>query len=288
MEEAPAIERRAVLWAGAVAVLTACGGRATSAPATAAPARTVAPAVSPAVLPRFVPWTAHPGENEVTAKTAAVREIERRGNAGAHRLHVVDAQYCGLLTDIASVLVVCDSWSVDGSTLVADGHTFDVRVSRIGRTWRVTGIHPSSPGPAVVSPSVASRHVLNNSHIDLPPAARADVESGQVHDQVLEAMLTLSRRWAIAVSVIRSGHPLYVFGTARLSDHPRGRAFDTWAIDHTPVVAAGAPHPAVSAYMEALASLGSYNVGGPIRLGAAPQYFTDATHHDHVHAGFLT
>jgi hypothetical protein len=40
--------------------------------------------------------------------------------------------------------------------------------------------------------------------------------------------------------------------------------------------------------MEALAAVGSDNVGGPVLLGAAPQFFSDRTHHDHVHAGFRT
>jgi hypothetical protein len=44
----------------------------------------------------------------------------------------------------------------------------------------------------------------------------------------------------------------------------------------------------VTDYMHAVADAGSYNVGGPVLLGAAPQWFSDETHHDHVHAGFST
>ena len=99
-------------------------------------------------------------------------------------------------------------------------------------------------------------------------------------------MLTMSQRWLIGVSVVRSGHPIYVFGTDRLSDHPRGRAFDTWQIDGHPVVAPQTPRSLITTYMERLAQLGSYNVGGPVLLGSAPQFFSDQTHHDHVHAGF--
>lgn len=241
-----------------------------------------------AALPAYVAWQAHAGEVAVAAKTAAVRHIERLGNAATHRLNVIDAQYGGLLSDSASVLVVCESWHLADGVLIADGHTFDVRLSRTGAAWTVTAVYPSAPGEPSASLSTAARAVLASSRISLPPAARADVASGQVHDSALEAMLTLSERWAIAISVIRSGHPLYVFGTSRLSDHPRGRAFDTWAIDHVPVVAAGRPNALVPAYMEALAGLGSYNVGGPVLLGAAPQFFSDQTHHDHVHAGFPT
>jgi hypothetical protein len=79
-----------------------------------------------------------------------------------------------------------------------------------------------------------------------------------------------------------------VFGTDRPSDHPLGRAFDTWRIADRAVVRPTTPKPLVAAYMEALAAAGSYNVGGPVLLGAAPQYFSDRTHHDHVHAGFTT
>jgi hypothetical protein len=90
------------------------------------------------------------------------------------------------------------------------------------------------------------------------------------------------------VSVVRSGHPVHVFGTDRRSDHPPGRAFDTWRIADHAVVRPSTPRALVTAYMEALAAAGSYNVGGPVLLGAAPQYFSDRTHHDHVHAGFTT
>ncbi|WP_257786860.1 hypothetical protein [Streptomyces fodineus] len=42
--------------------------------------------------------------------------------------------------------------------------------------------------------------------------------------------------------------------------------------------------------MRDAAAAGSYNVGGPVLLagGGAGQFFSDATHHDHVHIGFRT
>jgi hypothetical protein len=36
-----------------------------------------------------------------------------------------------------------------------------------------------------------------------------------------------------------------------------------------------------------VSAVGSYNFGGPYLLGGAA-YFSDDTHHDHVHAGFPT
>jgi hypothetical protein len=104
----------------------------------------------------------------------------------------------------------------------------------------------------------------------------------------LAALRRLSERYMVGVSVVRSGHPLHVFGTDRLSDHPQGRAFDTYRIDGHLVVDPRTPRRLVTGYMEAAAAAGSYNVGGPYLLGSAPQWFSDRTHHDHVHAGFRT
>ena len=214
--------------------------------------------------------------------------MESDGNGSDTALQVIDAQYGGLLTDSASVLVVTRSWRRVGDRVVPGGHTYDVRLSRAATSWRVTEVRPSRPGAARQHVSPAARRVLASDRIHLPPAAAADIRSGQVHDSALTALLTVARTHRPTVSVIRSGHPLYVFGTSRLSDHPQGRAFDTWAIDGHTVVDPRTPRSLLEDYMHAVAAAGSYNVGGPYLLGEAPQYFSDDTHHDHVHAGFAT
>jgi hypothetical protein len=200
-------------------------------------------------------------------------------------LQVVYAQYGGLLTDSASVLVVCDQWTPEG----AGGTTVDVRLSAASPRWTVTALHPAAPGPAVGGLSAAAHDVLGSSRITLPPAALADVRSGQVHDSALQAMLTLAQTYTLSISVVRSGHPLDVFGTSRPSDHPLGRAFDVWRINGLSVVDPATPHDLVDGFMRAAAAAGSYNVGGPRQLsgGTTPnQFFSDDTHHDHVHVGF--
>ena len=252
---------------------------------TRTPTAPSAPAPSPS-LPSPARWRPGPGELVPSAKAAAVRRIERLGDDANHRVEVIDAQYGGLLTTTASVLVVCRSFTRRAERVIAGGHTFDVRLALLAGGWRVTAVHPSHPGRPVPHDSAAARHVLTSRRIALPPAARADIASGTVHDSVLGAMLTVSRRWPIGVSVVRSGHPIDVFGTDRPSDHPLGRAFDTWRIADHPVVRPTTPRVLVRAYMEALAAAGSYDVGGPVLPGAPPQYFSDRTHHDHVHAGF--
>jgi hypothetical protein len=290
-----------------------------SVPATMAAAASQAPA--PAPQPTTGPWSADGNEIQGAVKLVATRMIETLGTwdastagvaaAGARlsalgidpalasqaadllaggvlaKVQVIDAQYGGLLASSASVLIPTRQWVISQPGAVTQrGWTFDVRLSAAVPSWRVTAINPSAPGPAAAVDSLATQ-VLNSSRIDLPPASRADIASGQVHDSVLRAVLGLAKTYMIGVSVIRSGHPTYVFGTTRLSDHPRGRAFDTWRINGMPVVAASTPRSLVTGYMTAAAGLGSYNVGGPYVLNGSV-YFSDQTHHDHVHAGFST
>jgi hypothetical protein len=290
--------RRAVLLTGVGALAAGCGshGSEGATPPTHSSRATVTPSPNPAptrsprqpLLPAVTRWTPNAGDLVPACKLAAVRRIEQDGSGSRTALQVVDAQYGGLLSDTASVLVVTRAWRRRGSRILAGGRTYDVRLSRTGASWHVTAIHPSFPGPIAPTRSSAARKVLASDRITLPPAAEGDVASGQVHDSVLVAMLALSRTHRVSVSVVRSGHPIHVFGTDRLSDHPQGRAFDTWAVDGHAVVDPRTPRSLVVDYMHAVAAAGSYNVGGPYLLGAAPQWFSDDTHHDHVHAGFAT
>ncbi|MFJ2812793.1 hypothetical protein [Streptomyces sp. NPDC087294] len=296
-------------------------------PAKSTPAATPTPTPSAtATFPRTTPWRPTSAENEPKAKLRAVQLVEalgawRSGGSGkaaartrVTALHlpaaladqagallpaadeavvqVVDAQYGGLLTDTASVLVVCRQWTRRGSTVTAGGTTVDVRLRRTsGSVWTVTALHPADPGPARKPEAKDVREVLAASRLTLPPAAEADVRSGRVHATVLDTMLGLARTYRVGISVIRSGHPLDVFGTTRPSDHPQGRAFDVWRIDGHPVVDPDTPRTLIEGFMRAAAAAGSYNVGGPIHLsgGTTPnQFFSDATHHDHVHVGFRT
>lgn len=253
---------------------TAAGDSSSTANGTPSPATTSPTSTRPPA------WQPDPNDVSPEAKAAAARHIQ--GLAGQPPAEVIDAQYGGILANQASVLVVTHVWGASP----AIGTTYDVRLVRAGSSWTVTDVLPSNPG-APSGPSAAAAQVMASPAIVLPPAALADIASGHVHDTVLKAMLTLAKSYRIGVSVVRSGHPTYVFGTARLSDHPFGRAFDTWRIDDHPVVASATPRTLITDYMEAVADTGSYNVGGPYQLSGST-FFSDPTHHDHVHAGYQT
>jgi len=313
------ILRAGIAALGAAAVATACdssrgnvGGAATSSPSTGAtssgtasgtspgspsgtsgtsgtspspgtPSPTVTPGgpsspTAPSSASSTVPtpaalWTPGPGELDPDIKAVAVEHIVAQLNRPD--LQVYDAQYGGLLDTSASVLVV---------TSVA---TYDVRLVQASPRWRVTAVNPSQPGAPTTTPTAAATALLASKRVSLPPAALADVRSGQVHDSVLHVLLELAQDYELTVSVVRSGHPIDVFGTTRPSDHPRGRAVDVWRIDGNAVVNPATPTALVDNLMRRAATLGSYNVGGPRQL-SGPQFFSDRTHHDHVHMGFTT
>jgi hypothetical protein len=198
---------------------------------------------------------------------------------------VRDAQYGGILTSTASVLVVVDQWRVTtAGTVHAGGTTVDVRLVKAAPHWRVTEVHPAQPGPAAGSLTRAARAVLADTRIRLPYAAHSDVRAGRIHDSVLTLLLAMSARHVLDVSVLRSGHPLHVFGTSRTSDHPKGQAVDIWALDHRPLVLP-ANHALAASGMRYAVAHGAYNVGGPVLLSGR-QYFSDRTHQDHIHLGY--
>ncbi len=289
-------------------------------PPTPRPTHPSTPSGQP--LPAATPWTANPGELQPDVKRRATDLIQAlaawpagqqganaaRGRVAALGLDpdlvsqagplladasareavvgVIDAQYGGLLSSSASVLVVFHQWirGADGAVR-AGGSTVDVRLVQASPRWRVTELHPAQPGPPAASLAAPGPAVLASDRVHLPPAARADISSGAVHTSVLRALATLSERHVLDVSVVRSGHPIFVFGTDRRSDHPRGRAVDVWAIDGQRVVDPQTPHDLVDTFMRDAAALGAYNIGGPRQL-AGRQFFSDDTHHDHVHLGF--
>ncbi|MFP5335735.1 MAG: hypothetical protein ACLGIV_10520 [Actinomycetes bacterium] len=269
------------------------------------------------------PYDVLPGEVEPACKVAAVRALEaaltwRDGpvgpDAATRRVHglgvhadalrpltrlldttawsslrVTYPQYGGLLVDRgeASVMIVCDQLVPDDAAPVERSVTVDARLVRRGGAWQVSELllsEPPAPAPQITD---AARTVLADDRIELPAAARRDVEAGLIDDLVLTMLSGLARQWRLDVLVLSTGHPFNVFGTDRQSNHTRGRAVDIWAIDGIPVIdQARAPWRAV---MEAAAALGATEIGGPQDLdgvrGRRP-FFSDLVHQDHLHLGF--
>jgi hypothetical protein len=209
------------------------------------------------------------------------------GSGVAAVSRVVVAQYGGLLVDSASVLVVVDQWVLqeDGGVR-AGGTTLDIRMVVGDPEWQITAVRPARPGRAIGGLSHAARRLLASDRVILHEAAVSDVRSGEIKDVVLDALMSLSALHQLDVSILRSGHPLRVFGTDRVSNHTEGRAVDVWALDGRPIVEIGGSR-AVAGFMKAAVDAGAYQVGGPADIdGGDAVYFSDDTHQDHIHLGF--
>jgi hypothetical protein len=307
------------------AATTAAGAPPSSAPAaattsaTASASATAQPTTVATPLPSARAWVARRGEVQPSIKARATALVEAVGTwtdgggdlasararataAGfapgladllaallgpepAAVVRVRDAQYGGILTSSASVLVVVDQWRATAAGQVsAGGRTVDVRLVAASPTWRVVDALPAKPGAASMQITRAAKAVLADSRLHLPYSARSDVTAGLIHDSVLVMLTALAREHVVDVSVLRSGHPLHVFGTSRTSDHTRGQAVDVWALDGQPLVVPD-NHALATRGMAFAVAHGAYNVGGPVQLSGR-QYFSDRTHQDHIHLGF--
>lgn len=249
-----------------------------STPAASASQSSDEPSGSAPTTPSLPPPTRYrPDAAEVdgAAKRTAARAVE----ALPEVRQVTYTQYFGYLPPQASILVEADF--VGGG-----GTTYDVRISQDASGWRVDSVTPASPVPPVDAPGPLARRVLASDRIALPWAGRADVAGGLVADSVLRSLLAVAREHRITVSVLVSAHPVNVFGTDRRSNHPDGRAYDIGSIDGRLVVDPSSAS-LVREVMRTAAGTGAYQVGGPEDLdGGGSQYFSDATHSDHVHVGF--
>jgi hypothetical protein len=200
---------------------------------------------------------------------------------------VVMAQYGGILAESASVLVVLDQWLLGTEGRVRKrGTTLDIRLAADEPEWTVVAVRPARPGRQSPEMSRAARRVLANDRVVLPVAARRDVRAGAINDSVLQALTLLSARHQLDVSVLRSGHPIRVFGTSRTSNHTEGLAVDVWALDGRPIITSGRS-ATVADFMTAARDAGAYQVGGPVDLDpSGASFFSDDTHQDHIHLGF--
>ena len=208
------------------------------------------------------------------------------GSAPEATSRVISAQFGGLTSDQASILVTYEQWTRDPKGQpVRGGSAADVRLDRRGSTWVVTALNAAAPGAAGSDPSRLMTAILGSQRIHLPPSAAADIAAGNLMPKPMQALLDLAGSFEIDVSIVHSAHPTNVFDTNRVSDHTRKRAVDVWAVNGQPVVATSTPTAIVDGFMRAAVDLGAYNVGGPRQLSGAA-YFSDRTHSDHVHLGF--
>lgn len=167
--------------------------------------------------------------------------------------------------------------------------TVDVRLAVEDGAWKVVEL-ASAGGepverPADLDPRAA--RVLDHSSIDLPDTCAWDVHAGRISLDLLDLLAGLADIAPVSVAVLQTGHPVNVFGTARVSNHAEGRAIDIWRVGGSPVVSTGAAAgPAADALRRAFADPRLAQAGSPEGSdldGRGRRSFNDLVHKDHLH-----
>lgn len=208
---------------------------------------------------------------------------------------IVYPQFGGLVPDGGGARSACIMVVVRQQLLAPGGavaevvRTCDIRVRLRDGVWQVERL--ASIGgepvdrPAGLDPATAA--VLDDPRITLPDSARWDVHAGRVAPDVLAVLAAAAGRAALSVAVLRSGHPVNVFGTDRPSAHTAGRAVDVWAVGGTPVVAQAATGSPARAVLDGafadprVTQTGS--PGGTDLDGRGRRSFINVVHADHLH-----
>ena len=140
-------------------------------------------------------------------------------------------------------------------------------------------------GDALVPASASD--ILNNPNITLTANARADVQSGVVDARLLAILDALARRYAIGISVFKTGHSKYVSDSERVSLHFYGRGVDISFVGGAPVSVLNQAAREVVAFLAQLRGRAQpAEVGHPFGNFDFAGGFTDAAHRDHIHIGF--
>ncbi|MBA2636990.1 MAG: hypothetical protein H0U79_02010 [Solirubrobacterales bacterium] len=198
---------------------------------------------------------------------------------------VLYAQFGGLTATQASVMVLLRQRTASARGRSAVTRTVDVRLRLRAGKWRLDRI-ASLGGSPVRKPSKlspAARRVLANPRIKLPDSARWDIYRGGIDPALLASLDGAARLGSLAVAVLRSGHPVEVFGTDRRSAHTDGYAADIWAVNGLSVIRQRAMGSPAHRLARQLYDAGSAQLGSPWVFAGLGTSFTDAVHQDHLH-----
>ncbi len=103
---------------------------------------------------------------------------------------------------------------------------------------------PSAPAPqgtVVPAAPATPQSLLANDSIAFAPAAADDVAHGIADRRLVSLLAWIAQRHRIVVSVIKTGHPRFVTGTHKVSNHWYGRAATISEVDGRAVTRARQP-----------------------------------------------
>ena len=147
--------------------------------------------------------------------------------------------------------------------------------------------HAEEPVPVAepATPSGELAALLQSANLEMPAAARADLQSGRVDPRIVSMLAELTKEHKIGLSVIITGHDKFT-SNGSISNHFAGRGFDISSVDGEVVrpnsIASREVAEALAVLPEAIRPT---EVGAPWAINA-PGFFTDGHHQDHLHIAF--
>jgi len=164
-----------------------------------------------------------------------------------------------------------------------------------GRAGAVDQTTMPTPASVPLAPTAnageLADQVLANPRLTIYAAGRGDIASGVIDSRVLTLLQTLSQRWELTVTSLKSGHSRCVGGGARagcsVSNHWHGRGVDIAEVHGAAVTAGNTAALDIARTLAALpAPLRPDEVGTPWPALDDPGFFADAAHRDHLHIGY--
>jgi hypothetical protein len=161
----------------------------------------------------------------------------------------------------------------------------------LGQSFASPTVVPANPAGAPAKPSALSpatpNGLLADDALAFAPAAADDIAHG-IADRRLVALLGwIAQRHHIVVSVIRTGHPRFVAGTHKISNHWYGRAASITEVDGEAVARGSRAAAALWDELQvAPKAIRPDEIGAPWSDPANPRWFTGPDERAEIHVGF--
>jgi hypothetical protein len=129
--------------------------------------------------------------------------------------------------------------------------------------------------------------LLANDSLAFSPGAADDVSHGVADRRLVALLAWIAQRHGIIVTIIRTGHPKFVAGTHKISNHWFGRAATISQVDGRPVNAGSSAAAALwHELLAAPAAIRPDEIGAPWSSPGNPRSFTGPDERTTLHVGF--
>jgi hypothetical protein len=147
----------------------------------------------------------------------------------------------------------------------------------------------ATPAPSGIESALAAtpKSLLATDAIAFSPAAADDIAHGVADRRLVRLLAWIAQRHQIVVSVIKSGHPRYVTGTHKVSNHWYGRAATISEVDGQAVAPGSASAAALWDQLQvAPKALRPDEIGAPWSVATNPRLFSGPGEQAEIHVGF--